>query len=208
MAVRAFFNKNLLILFTLFLIVVKTSFAQAPAEVLTNASIIQLKKAGLSATVIKTKIAASACNFNTDTNALIDLKNAKVDDDIIDAMIKKGTVQGTTPVAASAIPKEKWGKMDGDNTYITTTGVKYRVGQKITLGTMETGEFSSIIKFSPFGYSPDDTEHLGTSMSRKDVTITKILTPKKSNTVYLIIVSGGKWGIDIEKALAAKEVSY
>jgi hypothetical protein len=61
----------------------------APGAVLTNADIVQMQKAGLSEEVILSKIGTSTTNFNTGTQDLIQLKEAGVNDNIINAMVQK-----------------------------------------------------------------------------------------------------------------------
>ena len=61
----------------------------APSGVLTNADIVQMQKAGLSEEVVLSKIGTSQTNFSTDTQDLIQLKEAGVNDNIIHAMVQK-----------------------------------------------------------------------------------------------------------------------
>ena len=64
--------------------------AQGNEEVLTNRSIIQLYRAGISKSVIAAKINNSTCNFDLTTNGLVDLKNNGLPDDIVTTMVNKG----------------------------------------------------------------------------------------------------------------------
>jgi hypothetical protein len=61
----------------------------APEAGLTNADIVQMQKAGLSEEVILSKIATSPTNFDTGTQDLIQLKDAGVKNNIINAMVQK-----------------------------------------------------------------------------------------------------------------------
>jgi hypothetical protein len=61
----------------------------APEAGLTNADIVQMQKAGLSEEVILSKIATSTTNFDTGTQDLIQLKDAGVKNNIINAMVQK-----------------------------------------------------------------------------------------------------------------------
>jgi hypothetical protein len=61
----------------------------SPGVVLTNADIIQMQKAGLSEEITLSKIAGSPANFNVGTQDLIRLKEASVNDNIINAMVQK-----------------------------------------------------------------------------------------------------------------------
>jgi len=61
----------------------------APDTVLINADIVQMQKASLSEEIILSKISTSTTNFNTGTQDLIRLKEAGVNDNIINAMVQK-----------------------------------------------------------------------------------------------------------------------
>lgn len=65
-------------------------------EVLTNQSVIELSKAGLDKEVIISKIQSSQTNFDVSTDGLIALKKQKLDNEIIQAMVRKAT--GGSPV--------------------------------------------------------------------------------------------------------------
>jgi hypothetical protein len=60
-----------------------------PSSVLTNTDIVQMQKARLSEETILSKIGASMTNFNTGSEDLIQLKEAGVDDNIINAIVLK-----------------------------------------------------------------------------------------------------------------------
>jgi tetratricopeptide (TPR) repeat protein len=62
---------------------------QAAAKILKNADIIALTKSKLSKSIIIQKIKAEQCNFDTSTNALIELSKAGVDDEVISIMVAK-----------------------------------------------------------------------------------------------------------------------
>jgi hypothetical protein len=57
-------------------------------EVLTNAKIIDMTKAGLSAEIILAKIKSSVDRFDSSSDALIAMKNAGVADDVINAVLQ------------------------------------------------------------------------------------------------------------------------
>jgi hypothetical protein len=73
-------------------------------DVLTNDSIIAMKKAGLSDAVILAKIRTSQAKFDTSTQALVGLKQAGVSDPIIEAMVGHSGPGGavSAPPAATA----------------------------------------------------------------------------------------------------------
>lgn len=63
--------------------------ARTQSETLTNASIIEMTKAGLPAEIILRKIRTSNTQFEVWVNALVELKNAKVADEVITEMIDR-----------------------------------------------------------------------------------------------------------------------
>ena len=77
-------------------------------DVLTNDSVISMKKAGLSDSLILAKIRSSATRFDTSTKGLVALKNAGLSDQIIEAMVShSGTAaapQPAAPATAAATP--------------------------------------------------------------------------------------------------------
>jgi len=60
----------------------------AGSEVLTNDKVITMVKAGLPPSIIVNRIHASKTNFNTDTDELIRLQQARVPREIINAMVE------------------------------------------------------------------------------------------------------------------------
>jgi hypothetical protein len=60
-----------------------------PEAGLTNADIVQMQKAGLSEEIILSKIGTSTTNFDTGTQDLIQLRDAGVKNNIINAMVQK-----------------------------------------------------------------------------------------------------------------------
>ena len=70
-------------------------------EVLTNDSLIALKKAGLSDSIIISKIKSSQTKFDTSTNAIIGLKKAGMSDQVIEAVVNAGSA---APAAAAPAP--------------------------------------------------------------------------------------------------------
>jgi len=62
-----------------------------PGAMLTNADIVQMQKAGLSEEIILSKIAGSTVNFDIGAQDLIRLKEAGVNDKIINAMVQKSS---------------------------------------------------------------------------------------------------------------------
>jgi hypothetical protein len=57
------------------------------SQTLTNKDVVQMQKAGLSASIIELKVANSPCQFDTSIAALTDLKSSGVEDPVIAAML-------------------------------------------------------------------------------------------------------------------------
>ncbi|MGI8786787.1 MAG: hypothetical protein ACR2HG_03355 [Pyrinomonadaceae bacterium] len=81
------------VLFVISFCMVASVAVRAQNETVTNQEVISLTKAGLSKSIIINKIRTSKSNFNLSTDALIELKKAGVDDDVVAAMLqaKSGT---------------------------------------------------------------------------------------------------------------------
>jgi hypothetical protein len=74
-------------------------------DVLTNDSVVSMKKAGLSDSLILAKIRSSATKFDTSTKGLIALKNAGISDQIIEAMVNhSGAAAAPAPPQQAAPP--------------------------------------------------------------------------------------------------------
>jgi len=84
-----------------------TATSLTAQEVLTNDSLIALKKAGLSDSIIISKIKSSQTKFDVSTKGLIGLKNAGMSDQVIEAVVNAGsaaTAPAAPPAAAPAAP--------------------------------------------------------------------------------------------------------
>jgi len=69
----------------------QTPVASGNDVVLTNADILQMSSAGLSPEIIQAKIANSKCRFDTSPKALLELKNAGIQDPLILSMVSAPT---------------------------------------------------------------------------------------------------------------------
>lgn len=78
------------------------------APPLTNKDVIEMASAGISESVVITKIRHSKCQFETDTNALKELTQAKVPENVISAMIEKSEplLSVKIPVSADDGPRK------------------------------------------------------------------------------------------------------
>jgi hypothetical protein len=85
-----------LVLLALNLGVTSLAFAQTQKP-LTNADVVNMAKQGLDSSLIVKEIQASGTDFDTTPQTLIDLKNAGVDNSVIDAML---SAQAQKPTAA------------------------------------------------------------------------------------------------------------
>jgi hypothetical protein len=90
--------------FLILLIVCSAVSAQdaAGSEVLTNDKVLMMVKAGLPPSLVVTKIRASKTNFNTNTEELIILQNARVPTEIINAMVEATTHASTVTSSMGA----------------------------------------------------------------------------------------------------------
>jgi len=81
----------------------------AANEVLTNDKVLMMFQAGLPPSVIVSKIRASKTNFNTSTDELIRLKQARIPDDVIGAMVNPNggsAAYGSAAADDNGYPKE------------------------------------------------------------------------------------------------------
>jgi hypothetical protein len=74
--------------------------AEANPALLTNGMVIRMARAKLGDAVILDKIRTSQCDFNTSTDALIDLKQAGVSDAVLQAMIAAAGAPAAEPAPA------------------------------------------------------------------------------------------------------------
>jgi hypothetical protein len=94
-------------IFPILLILFAASAALAQREVLSNAEIIALTKAGLPQTVILNKIKSSEGRFDVSVNGLVEMKKAGVSDDVINALLESKPVppSATDPIPATITAK-------------------------------------------------------------------------------------------------------
>lgn len=90
--------KKISYLTAIFLLCTFYCFAQTQPEILTNKSIVDLTKAGLSKEVIVSQVEANASKFDVTTVGIIALKKAGVTDAVINAMINKANPNETNVV--------------------------------------------------------------------------------------------------------------
>jgi hypothetical protein len=91
-----------------FLIITPIQLSAQTTETLTNESIIQLTKSGLSEDAIIAKIKGSKINFDTSTKAITDLKTSGVSDSVIVQMLKGNSADETekTDISKALVEKE------------------------------------------------------------------------------------------------------
>ncbi len=73
-------------------------------EVLDNAAVVKMVRAGLSIDVVMAKVASSQTGFDTSVDALIDLKSQGVPDPLIKAMVLRDQSKPVTPVTQNPAP--------------------------------------------------------------------------------------------------------
>ncbi|MGQ1929019.1 hypothetical protein [Ornithobacterium rhinotracheale] len=81
-------KKTIILLSALFFLSVNCVYAQQKFD---NNSVVEMKKAGLSDELIKTKIATEDSQFDTSTNAILALKKQGISDELISLMIQKNS---------------------------------------------------------------------------------------------------------------------
>jgi hypothetical protein len=75
-------------------------------EILTNDGVVAMVKAGLSESLVMTKIRATTTNFDLRTDTLIGLKAAGVPERILEVMVvQNGRSVGLAPASASVQPE-------------------------------------------------------------------------------------------------------
>lgn len=81
-----------------------TATSLTAQEVLTNESLISLKKAGFSDAILISKIRSSQTKFDVSTKGLIGLKNAGMSEQVIEAVVNAGSAPAAPPAAAAPAP--------------------------------------------------------------------------------------------------------
>ena len=90
------------------------------SDVLTNQTILELKKAGISTATQKSMIASTPCSFVTDTKTIIELKKSGIDDEVIQAMIEKMNAAKVPSVDTSITPLVAKLLKEGSGVYYQT----------------------------------------------------------------------------------------
>lgn len=178
-------------------------------EILTNAQVIAMKNANLSASVIKSKINASPCKFSTDTQSLIELSKTGVDNDIIDLMVTKSASPDApaTPAAATSFTK---GLSADKKSYVTATGKTIAVGQTLMLGSGSDKDhnlFNQCHPLLPFINAPVTDTYLPSKYANSEITV-KELKNDHDGISYIIFKLGVvKYQIAIEAAIGDNELT-
>ena len=97
-------TRQVAIVLAILLATVTPSLAQSAADVLTNADIVKMVKAGIPESVIVRKVQGSESNFATSPNALIELKRQHVPDDVMEAMLDSEAAMRMPPADPNAAP--------------------------------------------------------------------------------------------------------
>lgn len=201
------------------------ALAQAPpSETLNNASIISMKKMKLSNSIIKSKIASSQCNFTTDVEALGRLKEAGVEDEIIEAMLAKQTPTtlvsknpqpANTAVGTLSEDKQTYVATDGKSTF--TVGKTFQVN--VGTNTRAPGYFVYIKAYNgKVGQWLDNETGMEPAYAGQPYTITRLSLekasmydiwtkhPKKIAYLYFETNNKIKYRVAVEAALYSKEI--
>ena len=160
--------------------------AQTVQEKLTNQSVIDMVKAGLSTAIIIAKIKSSASGFDTSSNALQALKKAGVSDSIVLAMVKKesGIVEETVTNAGS----------DGT----MTTDVKLPDGTEVKLVTIDEISSKKAVQDDQLTFKvAEDVKVDGKTVIAKDAIAKGVVTNAKKKGM---MGRSGELSIRIESA--------
>jgi hypothetical protein len=135
--VFCFFKINpapLILIFFMFFASPAYLYAQSK-DVVTNKTIIDLKKAGISKEILKPFISCAICNFETDAQSILKLTKAGVDDEVIIAMTEKmnGSANTTQSQAVKTNPvKPTTGTAIISKLKAEGSGIYYKTENNIT----------------------------------------------------------------------------
>ncbi len=136
--------KNILLLFIVLIFAARSQSVLAQ-DTLTNKNIIALTKAGMGKKLIIGAIGNSICKFNVGMNSLLELKNLKVEEDVISAMIEKSK---STSDSKSKLGSENGiansATVNGDNNPINAlpSGIYYYDAETGQYKEIESSTFS------------------------------------------------------------------
>ena len=134
--------------------------AQTNTEILTNEKIIKLSKIGLQPSVIISKIRSSKTNFDVSTDALVNLSDNNVANEVIDEMIKKnaqgsGSGQGNTKPAKGGTNSSNPNVMhkQGIYYYDANTPTLQRVDPSVVSSSNQGGFGEKVAQHYTYGIS-------------------------------------------------------
>ena len=202
------------------------AFAQIPpTETLNNASIVSMKRMKLGNGVIKSKIANSPCNFTTDVEALGQLKEAGIEDEIIEAMLAKqapiapvlkNTLPANATVGTLSEDRQTYVAQDGKSTFTIGKTVQVNVGTD----TRHPGYFVYIKAYNgKVGQWLTGDMGLEPAYAGQSYTITQLSLekasmydswtkhPKKIAYLYFETNNRIKYKVAIDAALYSREIS-
>ncbi|MBB5397174.1 hypothetical protein [Mucilaginibacter sp. AK015] len=184
-----------------------------------------MKKMKLGTGIIKGKIASSQCNFTTSIEALGQLKEAGVEDEIIEAMLARQTaaqapIKNAEPTNTSAgtlsEDKQTYVSQDGKSTFTVGKMVQVNVGTD----TRHPGYFVYIKQYNgKIGRWLTDDIGLEPAYAGQTYVITQISLekanlydiwvkhPKKIAYLYFETNNKIKYKVAIDAALYSKEIS-
>lgn len=145
-----------------FLFLFLTYTSAIAQDVLTNKSIISLSKAGLPSSIIINKMKTSSCNFDLSPDALIELKNNKVTDDVLNAMIDK---QGKSSATGNPAVDNVISKLPQTGIYYLSpeTGLYVKLDASIVTGTKTSSNLMGTIKSTSTLDGSEANLHTGSS---------------------------------------------
>jgi hypothetical protein len=160
-----------LFVFALSVLVPQQSFANSPQngtkeqKVLVNQDVLDMLKTGLPADIVAAKIKASNCNFNTDLDALKELKEKGIADNVVLAMVQAprsvivpsdGKIRAFITDSQSWEVRGSWGAANGSGGGSTSGGARPQTAEIIKTFTERCPEVLVPVTKPPFvqSYNP------------------------------------------------------
>lgn len=174
-------------LFMLIFCAAPAGFAQTQKP-LTNADIVNLTKQGLDSGLIVKEIQSSGTSFDTTPQSLIDLKNAGVDNNVIDAMLSAQAQKPTVSVDAVRGTTGGGGAlaMDaGKPTCNATDGCLLKEGIEVPLKFVNSISSKTANEGDPVEFVLDDDLKVGDSIvvSKGAHALATVTTAKKAGMI-------------------------
>lgn len=156
-------------------------------DTITNQTIIQLHKAGLSGTILKSKIESSPTSFDLSVDGLIALKKAGISDEVIQTMLTKSS----QPVSASQTESGPLLTLESGIYYIDSLTKDYEPLESSILTNQKSGGFGEALKRSLI--SPLINSKMRASLSGSSA---NTLLPQKKPTFLFVFDTTVRGGLN------------